>query len=228
MLHLSIENYKSIIFDCDGVILDSNKLKTHAFYQTALSYGKEAAQALVNHHIENGGISRYRKFEYFLNNILDGAREGVCLESLLSVYAEQVSQGLLNCTIAPGLFELRRALPQARWFVVSGADQTELREVFKVRGINHLFDGGIFGSPDSKDEILSKEKEENNILMPSLFLGDSRYDYSAAKNADMDFAFIAGWSEMSEWQEFCENWKIQSVHSVEDLLSQMSSSVVRS
>lgn len=59
--------YKTLVFDCDRVILNSNKVKTEAFYQSALAYGEQAAQALVEYHIANGGISRYKKFAYFLD-----------------------------------------------------------------------------------------------------------------------------------------------------------------
>jgi len=33
-------NYKNIIFDCDGVILDSNKIKTDAFIKLFENYPK--------------------------------------------------------------------------------------------------------------------------------------------------------------------------------------------
>jgi len=59
---LDLANYKTLVFDCDGVILNSNKLKTQAFYQATLPYGESKAQAMVNYHVQNGGISRYRKF----------------------------------------------------------------------------------------------------------------------------------------------------------------------
>ena len=64
-----LKKYQNLIFDCDGVILNSNKIKTNAFFAVALPYGQTAAQALVDYHLQNGGISRYRKFEYFLHLI---------------------------------------------------------------------------------------------------------------------------------------------------------------
>ena len=65
-----IREYLTLVFDCDGVLLDSNKVKTDAFYKSALPYGENAANELVSYHKENGGISRYIKFEYFLDSIL--------------------------------------------------------------------------------------------------------------------------------------------------------------
>ena len=63
---MKITDYKTIVFDCDGVVLDSNKIKTQAFFNSAISYGEIKAQELVNYHIERGGVSRYKKFEWFI------------------------------------------------------------------------------------------------------------------------------------------------------------------
>lgn len=209
--------YNSLVFDCDGVILDSNQLKTKAFYQVALPFGEAAAQALVDYHIQNGGVSRYRKFEYFLQTILGIEIDPPQLSSLLATYANTVRAGLLTCAVTPGLHELRQALPYTRWLVASGSDQTELRDIFAQRQLSHLFDGGIFGSPDTKEEILLRESELGNLQTPALFLGDSRYDYIAATKANLDFIFVYAWSEMKDWQEFCSDLKLRFCRSIEDL-----------
>ena len=70
MITVDPRRYSTLLFDCDGVILDSNRLKTSAFFTAALPYGMRAAEALVEYHRENGGISRYRKFTYFLQEIV--------------------------------------------------------------------------------------------------------------------------------------------------------------
>lgn len=206
-----VKQYSCLVFDCDGVILNSNKLKTQAFYKAALSYGETPAQALVNYHVQNGGISRYRKFEYFLQTILNVAIEPTALNTLVSAYAAYVKEGLLTCDIAPGLQELRQAFPEPRWLVVSGSDQAELREVFTKRNISHFFDGGIFGSPDTKDEILVREVENGNIQKPAVFLGDSRYDYEAANRGGLDFIFVSRWSEWSNYSETIFDVQIQMI-----------------
>ena len=65
-----MKNYSHLFFDCDGVILNSNKIKTDAFYKLALNLGELKAEQLVNYHLENGGISRYEKIKFFQKNIL--------------------------------------------------------------------------------------------------------------------------------------------------------------
>jgi len=163
-----INGYSTMLFDCDGVVLDSNKVKTEAFYQAALPYGEPAAQAMVEHHVANGGVSRYKKFAYFLEQIVP-SEFGPDIESLLDKYARRVREGLLNCAIAPGLQKLRDCTPNARWLIVSGGDQAELRDVFAQRGIADWFDGGVFGSPDTKETIIEREIEIGLINLPALF-----------------------------------------------------------
>tara|TARA_R110000851_G_scaffold135045_1_gene270434 strand:- start:22530 stop:23189 length:660 start_codon:yes stop_codon:yes gene_type:complete len=194
-----LAGYATLVFDCDGVVLNSNRVKTEAFYQAASPYGESAAKALVDYHIAHGGVSRYKKFAYFLESIApSNAEQGPSLAALLQGYASCVREGLLNCEVASGLEDLRHKFSDLRWLIVSGGDQSELRDVFTQRGIVKWFDGGIFGSPDTKDEILARELASGNILQPALFLGDSKYDYQAATRACLDFVFLSGWSEISE------------------------------
>ena len=210
-MKLQVTDYASLVFDCDGVILNSNRVKTDAFYQTALPYGEAAAQAMVDYHVANGGVSRYLKFAHFLEQLVPeyaAGRSGPNLDELLEHYSNAVLEGLLSCEVAPGLEQLRERTPNTRWLIVSGGDQAELRHVFAQRGLAELFDGGIYGSPDTKDEILARELQNNTIQMPALFLGDSKYDYQAASTAGLDFVFLSGWTEVENWGSWVDKEKI--------------------
>lgn len=213
--------YQTYVFDCDGVVLDSNGLKTEAFRFAGQPYGDEAAEALVMHHVENGGISRFAKFRHFLDAIVPLETIGPSFDQLLDGYANAVKAGLRECAMAPGLEALRTATAGARWLIVSGGSQTELREVFAAREISHWFDGGIFGSPDTKDEILAREIARGNIAGPALFIGDSKYDYLAAKRANLDFVFASYWTEVADWVEFTAGNSIDVIDSI-DLVSRRS------
>lgn len=218
---MKLERYQTLIFDCDGVVLNSNQVKTRAFYEAALPYGESAAQALVDYHRANGGISRYRKFEHFLERIVAPGATGPLLDQLLAAFAERVRVFLGQCEMAEGLFELREKTAGARWLLVSGGDQAELRDVFAARGIDRLFDGGIFGSPDSKDDILARELEQGNVVLPALFIGDSRYDYEAASGAGLDFLFLTGWTEVEGYPDYFRARPVWMAEALGDLLRGM-------
>jgi len=197
-----LNSYQTLVFDCDGVVLNSNKIKTQAFYDVAKVYGHEPAQALKDYHVKNGGISRFVKFEYLLTEILKKPLDQAELKQLLDNFTHEVKKSLMTCEVAEGLAELRKQTKHANWLIVSGGDQAELREVFQARGLDKYFDGGIFGSPDAKDVILERELGSSNINQPALFLGDSKYDFQAAKTAKLDFIFLSNWTEVKDWEIF--------------------------
>lgn len=217
--------YKTIIFDCDGVVLDSNRIKTEAFRQATLQYGETAADALVMHHVANGGVSRYAKFIYFVDKILpvyapgkQPGDDGPGLDALLATYATNVRTGLLTCAVAYGLIALREATAKSSWMIVSGGDQEELRDIFTARRLDTLFDGGIFGSPAVKHDIVNRELQAGNIIRPALFLGDSRLDHEVASAFELDFVFVSEWSEFSGWPEYCEYHHIPVIRSISELI----------
>ena len=217
---IDVSKYNTIVFDCDGVLLNSNQLKIQAYYDTGIMFGasKAEAQALVDYHVLLGGISRYTKFEYFLREILKQPVTDDAMQQLFDDFGSEVERLLSDCEIAPGLFQLREKTTDANWLVVSGGDQIELGKIFKRRGIADLFDAGIFGSPDNKDEILAREVAHGKIRFPALFLGDSKYDHQASTRAGLDFVFISGWTDFQGWQNYCESHQIKVLPAVHSLI----------
>jgi phosphoglycolate phosphatase-like HAD superfamily hydrolase len=220
-LKIDITKYKTIVFDCDGVVLDSNVVKTEAYFRTAKNLGATdtEAQALVDYHVNLGGISRYHKFDYYIREILHQPVTDKAVQALLDEFSKELEVGLMQCDLAKGLFDLRIATKSANWMILSGGDQQEIRTLFSKRKIDHMFDGGLFGSPDNKDEVLAREKSSANIQFPALFLGDSKYDFEAADRAGLDFIFLSDWTEVPDWQAFCEANKLTVLNNIAQLIN---------
>lgn len=219
MSKIDLTQYQTLIFDCDGVIFNSNKIKTKAFYDVAKVYGHKPAQILRDYHIQNGGISRYKKFEYLFTNILQKPIETQEVNKLLSNFSREVKKALLICEVAQNIEELRDKTRSSKWMIVSGGDQAELREVFELRGLSGYFDGGIFGSPDDKSEILKYEKYKGNIVGNSLFIGDSMYDYQVSKSIGADFIFLTAWTDFYKWKNYFKGKNIKIFKILPELLS---------
>lgn len=224
---MKLSDYRSFVFDCDGVILNSNSIKTDAFRFATSAFGEKASQSLVDFHKTRGGVSRYEKFNYFLNNIVPLNPSSACMNGLafdekmnilLLNYSRFVKEKLMVCACTNALPALGEKFPLSTFFVVSGSDQKELREIFEARGLNSFFGGGIFGSPDTKHLILSREVEKGNLLFPALFIGDSYYDYEAARDHGLDFVFVHQWTEMPQWRDFVAENNIFSLPSICSLL----------
>ncbi|MFH1317985.1 MAG: HAD hydrolase-like protein [Candidatus Omnitrophota bacterium] len=211
------QDYKTWIFDCDGVILDSNPIKTKAFYEVGLPYGKEYAMQLEAYHQEFGGISRFDKFRYFFKDILKKQEYSEELSRALNRYAELVSDKLLQCKETDGARTLFDNIPSyTRKIVVSGSLETELRQVFAQRKLERHFDA-IYGSPQTKMAILQREKDQGRLGFPSVFIGDSRYDYECAQAFKIDFIFVARYTEFNAWKDYFDGKEVRVVSTLVEI-----------
>lgn len=213
-----VKNYNSIIFDCDGVVLNSNTIKSRAFFKCALPYGQYLAKSFLDYHLKNGGISRYKKFDYFINFILPNNIDKPKLSTLLSRYEILIEDDLLNCEVSPYLKLLKNKMNKQKWYIVSGSNEKELNNLFKKKKIDHYFDGGVYGSPRDKIEIINSLLM-NGLQKPSLFLGDSEYDFQVAKKSNLDFMFISEWTELNNWKDFCINNRIKVINNLGNLFN---------
>ncbi|HIO70318.1 MAG TPA: HAD family hydrolase, partial [Campylobacterales bacterium] len=62
---------KNIIFDFDGVILDSMPIREFGFRQIFKDFPKDRVEKLIEFHRKNGGWSRFIKIRYFFENIMN-------------------------------------------------------------------------------------------------------------------------------------------------------------
>ena len=219
MFKMKLFKYKTIIFDCDGVLLNSNQIKSEAFYQTALPAGEKYAAELLDFHRNHGGISRNKKFEYFLNRIVATKKNRLELPALLETYANLVVDKLLKSEVSEGLDLLRDKTSEATWFVISGGNELEIKEVFSEKRIAQYFNGGIFGSPKSKDDIFKELIEEGRIKFPAIYFGDSRYDHEVAVKNSVDFVFVSNWTEFADWRAYCSDNQLPNIDKLANVIS---------
>lgn len=218
---MNIDKYKTIIFDCDGVILKSNAIKTESFRKALNNYDSKLVDEFINFHKLNGGISRYEKIKIFINDLLPKYNVSILndsYEEIIIRFGRFCKEFLLNAEVAEGLIELREITNDAKWLIVSGGDQNELRDTFLHKKIDYLFNGGIFGSPDSKNEIIQREFSNKNVIQPALYIGDSKLDFFAAESNNLDFIFLSAWTDFKDYGQFCKRNNIVIMENLKSLL----------
>ena len=194
---IDLDSYDIFILDCDGVILDSNNLKTEAFREALISESDHLIEAMVAYHKLNGGISRYEKFNYFYSEIKTSNNKEEDTNHAIQRFADYVSNGLLEVDFIPGVLSfLQNSMDSKHIYVNSGSDETELRKVFHKRNISYYFEE-IFGSPNTKHDNMQKILNRHGHKSKAIFFGDSSSDYEAARLSKSDFVFV---SDASEWQ----------------------------
>ena len=179
--------FVSIIFDFDGVILESVPVKTAAFRQL-FSFAPEHVDEIVQYHLDNGGMSRFDKFRYIYTNILKENLSEEQFERLSRTFSTLVENAVAKAPYVNGTLELlEKESGRYPLFIVSATPQDELIRIAKSRHIAHYF-RGIFGAPIKKiDHILRIIADTN--LKPSeiIFVGDAVNDYEAARSAGVRF-----------------------------------------
>ena len=202
-MQIDIGNYDFIVFDCDGVILNSNKLKTSAFRNSLFDYSEDKVSEFIKYHQNNGGISRYKKFDYFFSQIMKLDDYKDLLQIALGNYENILKNELISCSFVPGVIEFLGFLRKQKKeiYVNSGSSEDELKKIFKLRNIDKFFDE-IKGSPNSKESNMNQIVISRNKNSKGLFFGDSFIDHEVANNLHIDFIFVSSYSEWNDYRIF--------------------------
>lgn len=180
---MNLSEWQAIIFDFDGVVVESGKIKTQAFADLYRPYGEDIAAAAVAYHQQNGGLSRYHKFRYVQQHLLGGAPLTPEAERKLDQqFSELVVEAVIACNAVPGATEfIKQHWKKMPLFVASGTPEVELKRIVEKRHLASYF-VEVRGAPTTKQtlvaEILSKHAlNPDKVLM----IGDALVDYESAQ-----------------------------------------------
>ena len=171
---------KVIVFDLDGVLIESADIKTEAFRELFAGYPAHIDE-IIQYHVENAGISRYVKFKYIYENFLEETYDYTIEKILDKKFKNLVLDKIITCPCVGGTIEfLNIYCKMYPLYIVSGTPDDELKEIVEKKNLGDYF-FNIFGSSKSKSEwleiIIKNEKIQPNNL---LFIGDAMSDYLAA------------------------------------------------
>ena len=170
---------RAAVFDFDGVVLESVEIKTIAFRRLFADHPE--GERIVPYHLANGGISRFRKFQWFYEEVRGEPLTEAESERLGARFSELVLDEVRRCAFVPGARELlERLAPRLPLFVASGTPEDELRGIVAHRELGDLF-AGVYGTPPTKAEILRRIMDERGLDPAELvFVGDAMSDFKGA------------------------------------------------
>ena len=183
-------NFKLILWDFDGVIIESNSVREQGFREVLKQYPIEQVEELIDFHNVNGGWSRYVKFRYFFEEI----RKEPITDEKVSELAVQFSAIMKVLLVNPELLIAETVAfiedmynSGKEMHIVSGSDVNELRGLCSALEIDHYF-MSINGSPTPKNILVKEVIEPYQYLKENIVLiGDSINDYEAAKVNGISF-----------------------------------------
>lgn len=177
---------RAVIFDFDGVILDSNALKTAAFREVFARY-PEHADAMMAYHEAHVAQSRYDKFGYLVEQLLDRPGDGALVEALAGDFAALLRDRMDVCPFVPGAPELLEQLRGVPLYLASMTPQDELQRLLDVRGLRH-YCARVFGcppwsKPDAVGAIVATLGGAEGVVL----VGDAAGDQRAAAAHGVEF-----------------------------------------
>lgn len=174
---------KAIFWDFDGVIADSVNVKTDAFYELYLPYGKDIADKVKSYHLANGGVSRFKKFEYWQAELLGNPAPipQEVIDDLAARFSALVMNKVINAPYIKGVYEtIVKYSSLVSNYIISGTPVDEMKAIIEGRGLTPYFED-ILGSPETKENLTTQlMKREGFDSREVIFIGDATSDYRSA------------------------------------------------
>jgi HAD superfamily hydrolase (TIGR01549 family) len=186
---IDLEKNKTILWDFDGVIMDSMPIRDKGFEIVLQDYPQEQVSLLMEYHRNNGGLSRYHKFRYFFEQIRKQSITEMEIQTLADLFSKIMLKNLLDPSlfITDSLTFIKENHNKYNMHIVSGSDEKELRHICKTLGVSDYFIS-IHGSPSPKKELVHELLVSNQYTRDqTCLIGDSLNDLEAAEVNDITF-----------------------------------------
>jgi phosphoglycolate phosphatase-like HAD superfamily hydrolase len=180
---------KNIIFDFDGVILDSMPIRDFGFREIFKEFSEDLVEKFLQYHRYNGGISRYIKIRYFYEELLNQNITEDKVNKLAEKFSTIMKKELINkkYLINQSVDFIKNNHKHYKLHIASGSDQIELRYLCKELGLSEYF-LSIHGSPTHKNDLVKGILESNSYnTNETILIGDSINDYEASHANDINF-----------------------------------------
>ena len=130
---LNLNNYKYIIFDCDGTILESNQIKTDGFKYALNNEKTLYKKEFIKFHNNNFSVNRYKKFEYFYKHIKKQKKYESELEDALKRYKNYTIKKIKKSSFINGFefFLKNLSLKRIPLFLVSATSEEDLIQIMQ-------------------------------------------------------------------------------------------------
>ena len=179
--------FKAIIFDFDGVLLESVDIKDFAFKTLFKDY-PEHLEKIMDYHLSNNATVRFEKFRYITENILGKGYDEGTEKNLSKIFSGLVFRSLVDCPFVEGAREILDSFQDnIPIYIASRSPADELDKILETRKLKKYFKK-IYAVPWLKQDAIRDIRDRENIAFEDIvFIGDSDEDLQAARSTGVFF-----------------------------------------
>ncbi|MBZ9557807.1 MULTISPECIES: HAD family hydrolase [unclassified Modicisalibacter] len=183
--------FDALVFDCDGVILDSAGLKRSTFADFYRDQPPALHEAILAYLARGGGQPRDVKFHHIEAHILGRPVDDKRIRDLSTAFAERIESRVAETSALPGAVAfLERWQGRLPLYLLSATPQAELRRIIAARGLDRLFDDVLGAPPDKVNGLRNLLDARGHAPARTVMIGDSYNDYRAARSNGTHFVGI--------------------------------------
>lgn len=181
-----------VVFDCDGVLLDTMAAKIEAFRAWVPEQYAAQQQAFMDKVMHGFGTSRQLHIESFYHEIVGIRPDASFLNAEVDRFTSICEPLCAQAGWRQGSkeFVIRCLQEGAIRYVLSGTPQKPLEEMLHSNGGRELFDA-IIGSPPAKPQSMERILAETGVAPGrTVFVGDANADRLAAEHVGVHFVYL--------------------------------------
>lgn len=207
----------NIILDFDGVVINSHKIKTKAFYNVFNIYGEKIADKSKRFHLKNIGKNRYFKFKFIFKKYIKKKFSLKIKKELDEKFDSFVLKKIDKLQISKYLLKLLKLNEKYNFYISTSTPTNKIVSILKRKKIHSYF-YKIYGSPEKKYNHIKLIKKNKN---PTIFIGDSIEDYKASKKSNIEFILKNNSENLTFRNKYKNLYKINSFKNLDKKISKI-------
>ncbi|MFQ3789504.1 HAD family hydrolase [Halomonas sp. A29] len=210
----------ALVFDFDGVVLDSATLKRQAFADLYAEAPGPQYQAVCAYLGRKGGQPREVKFRHIEAQIFGRQTSEERIRELCDLFKASVEQRLLEAPAIAGAVEfLARWAGKRPLYLLSATPEAELKAIVEKRKLTCFFREVVGSPPDKVTGLRNLLVRRGHAAQESVMIGDSYNDFRAARSNGTHFVGVTADPSASPFPG--DTITIRDLHGLETALKQL-------
>ena len=155
---MRLDKYEVLIFDLDGLIIDSLDNLSNALLESVKNFStKQEFNDFKHYDFKNPGFSRFQKIEYFCKNIVKNKETSS--KEILDLFDKRSLDARVKSVVSPGIYQLYDEYKSKIWILLSNCDNRQIKQVLKHFQLLDIFNSNIWNTAIKEFTITKYNKK---------------------------------------------------------------------